>query len=273
MTERASSDAVVVTHLNGGTLRPPGGIGGGFGADELVCHVLVLRYRSQVVLVDGGIGSKDIADPSNRLGDDFCAMADPVLETSQTIVARLRALGLDTGTVTDIVLTHPDRDHVGAVADVRDAQVHAHPTVPRTIRLPESARDKERIRPAQWSDPVRWAPVPSAADPWFGFPCWRLDGLDDAIALVDLPGHATGHAGVAVRQGDGWLLHAGDAYFHRSQIRGGEVPVGLAGFEQMVQEDDVARLDTQRRLAALPSEVRIVCSHDPVELVEAQRPR
>ncbi|HEX7135115.1 MAG TPA: hypothetical protein VF228_21255, partial [Iamia sp.] len=79
-----------------------------------------------------------------------------------------------------------------------------------------------------------------------------------------------GHVGYAVRTDDGWLLHAGDAFFHRATVEGGEVPPGLELFEAMVEEDREQRLTTVAALRALPPEVTVVCSHDPVQLA-AQR--
>jgi len=39
-----------------------------------------------------------------------------------------------------------------------------------------------------------------------------LPGARDDVLLIPLPGHSRGHCGVAVKTGEGWLLHCGDAY-------------------------------------------------------------
>ena len=55
-----------------------------------------------------------------------------------------------------------------------------------------------------------------AGDDWFGFDA--VTALGDDVLLVPLRGHTRGHCGVAVRRPDGgWLLHAGDAYFHAGE--------------------------------------------------------
>ena len=36
--------------------------------------------------------------------------------------------------------------------------------------------------------------------------------------MVPLPGHTPGHAGIAIDTPEGWLLHAGDAYFYRHEM-------------------------------------------------------
>jgi len=97
-----------------------------------------------------------------------------------------------------------------------------------------------------------------------------LDNEED-IHLVPLAGHTLGHAGIAVRDRERWLLHAGDAYFYRGEIRGGQraCTPGLRFYQWMMDTDREARLDNQWRLRALSSErpdVDIFCSHDALEL-------
>ena len=67
--------------------------------------------------------------------------------------------------------------------------------------------------------------------------------------LVWLPGHTLGHCGVAVRDGEKWLLHVGDAYYLRVELTTDDHPVSqLAALRA---DDDTARratLDHLRRL-------------------------
>jgi glyoxylase-like metal-dependent hydrolase (beta-lactamase superfamily II) len=94
------------------------------------------------------------------------------------------------------------------------------------------------------------------------------------VLLVPLPGHTRGHCGVAVRTGAGWLLHCGDAYFHRGEVDQGGCPLGLRIFQTLMEVDRRARLQNQGRLRELarthPGEVAVFCAHDPVELQRAQ---
>ena len=77
--------------------------------------------------------------------------------------------------------------------------------------------------------------------------CARYPATNDEVLLVPLPGHTRGHCGVAVRRSDDWLLHCGDAYFHRSEVEpgSGEAPPGLRAFERLIER--------QRRRAARQS--------------------
>jgi glyoxylase-like metal-dependent hydrolase (beta-lactamase superfamily II) len=98
-----------------------------------------------------------------------------------------------------------------------------------------------------------------------------LEATGAEIALIPLVGHSRGHTGVAVRDGEGWLLHCGDAYFHRAQMEDPpDCPGGLRAFQSVMAEDRSARLRNEQRLNRLArehgDEVRLFCAHDPVEL-------
>ncbi len=91
--------------------------------------------------------------------------------------------------------------------------------------------------------------------------------------MIPLPGHTRGHTGVAVRDGDGWLLHCGDAYFRQSEIETPpSCPPGLTLFEALTVIDGAARKQNLQRLRELAlrhsEEVRLFCSHDPATLAE-----
>ena len=95
--------------------------------------------------------------------------------------------------------------------------------------------------------------------------------LGDDVLLVPLRGHTHGHCGVAVKDGEQWLLHAGDAYFfHGEKDTPRTCPPGLRAFQSLVQVDGRARHHNQDRLRHLQSERRpdltIFSAHDAVEL-------
>src|SRR5205807_2423471 len=99
-------------------------------------------------------------------------------------------------------------------------------------------------------------------------------GLPPELLLVPLVGHTRGHTGIAIDTGraDGprWLLHAGDAYFHRGQLDPvrPHCPAGLRWFQSQVEVDHTTRLDNVERLRELAAsgEVQVFSAHDPVEL-------
>ncbi len=185
---------------------------------------------------------------------------------------QVAALGHDPADVRHIVVTHLDLDHAGGLADFPKATVHLHEGEHAAAMRPTLAT-RSRYRGVQWAHAPAWKTYrETEGDPWFGFAAVRaLDGLPEDILLVPLPGHTRGHTGVAVDTGDGWLLHAGDAYMHRHDIKPGGRPSPLLSvFQTIVQVDGPARRANRDRLAALAAahsgQVTVFCAHDPVEL-------
>ncbi len=89
--------------------------------------------------------------------------------------------------------------------------------------------------------------------------------------LVPLFGHTLGHCGVAVRQGDRWLLHAGDAYYLRVQLATDDHPVSALAAQRA--DDDAQRrasLEQVRRLhRGHWGEIDLIGYHDPDEFPRA----
>ncbi|MEN0106495.1 MAG: MBL fold metallo-hydrolase [Pseudomonas sp.] len=265
-----------VHHLNCGTMcvgcqRLINGHGSWRKPGELVCHCLLLETPDALVLVDTGIGQQDILDPARRLGRGFVAMLKPRLSIQETAAAQIKALGFDPKDVRHILPTHLDLDHAGGLGDFPEAQVHVFKPELESALAPR-VRDRMRYRPMQFNHQPRWASHDEGGEDWFGFKGIRpVAGLGGEVLIVPLIGHTRGHSGIAVRSGDKWLLHCGDAYFHHSQVSATPaVPLGLRAFEASVQTLRGPRLANQQRLRQLASEhgdqVELFCAHDPQEL-------
>ncbi len=256
-----------IHHLNCATMRPPAARLR-LMPDRLVAHCLLLERPEGLVLVDTGLGARDVADPK-RLGPGFARMVGAALEPAETALAQVQALGLDPADVRDVVLTHLDLDHAGGVADFPTARVHVAAAELRAAQERRSPREKGRYLPVQWRAATWAAHDLAAGEDWFGLRAVPV--LGDDVLLVPLPGHTRGHAGVAVRRPDGgWLLHCGDAYFFHGELRTPRsCPVGLRAFQSVVQMDRAARHDQQDRLRRLHlshPEVTMFSAHDAVEL-------
>jgi glyoxylase-like metal-dependent hydrolase (beta-lactamase superfamily II) len=136
--------------------------------------------------------------------------------------------------------------------------------------------DRQRFRPQQWSYQSQWVLHDSSpTERWMGFAGVSGElGLPADILMVPLIGHTLGHAGIAIRREDGWLLQAGDAYFWHREMdveRPGCTP-GLRFYQWMMEKDRDARLGNQQRLRELRAkilDVRVMCSHDPNEFEQA----
>jgi glyoxylase-like metal-dependent hydrolase (beta-lactamase superfamily II) len=192
----------------------------------LVCHCLLIETEAGLLLVDTGFGTRDVDHPSRRLSPFFLALNNIQLRFEETAMAQVRALGFHPADVRHIVVTHLDFDHAGGIEDFPNAVVHV------TAREKEVAEAGDggafvgtrRYRPQQWDETNDWRLYPlGGGERSFGFNAVRdLAGLPPEILLVPLTGHTWGHIGVAIRKEEGWMLHAGDAYFYRGEVGGEE---------------------------------------------------
>ena len=271
-----------IHHLNCGTDCPVGGAlfdGRSKGlTGRLVCHCLLLETDAHgLVLIDTGYGLKDVHHPHEpphpRITRKMRAMLNIQLREEETAIRQIERLGFSASDVRHIVLTHLDFDHAGGLEDFPGATVHlmdrefSAATGPRKGFVP-----RNRYRPRQFDEITNWRRYSAQGEPWFGFSAVRdMEGLPPEILMVPLPGHTWGHAGIAVQGPNGWLLHAGDAYFYREEVRRKKrkCTPGLRGYQTLMETDRELRLANQERVRRLSverrNEVRVLCAHDPVE--------
>jgi glyoxylase-like metal-dependent hydrolase (beta-lactamase superfamily II) len=133
---------------------------------------------SGLVLIDTGFGRRDIAHARQRLSGFFLFLNRPRLEDERTAIRQIEQRGFRAADVRHIVLTHFDFDHAGGIDDFPQAEVHV---LGRELQAATHRRGfvaRNRYRPAQWDDGVRWQPYLPDSEPWMGFGCVRdLHGL------------------------------------------------------------------------------------------------
>jgi glyoxylase-like metal-dependent hydrolase (beta-lactamase superfamily II) len=287
---------VRIHHLNCGTMCPPigrlvRGEGGLLSRGRLICHCLLIETSAGLVLVDTGIGLADLQHPDERLGRGFLSIVRPALDPKETAIHQVEQLGLSPSDVRHIVLTHLDLDHAGGLTDFPEATVHVYRPEHDAAMARATLRERERYHPAQWAHAPRFRLYDGSGERWFGFErVSKLEGIPPEILIVPVTGHSRGHAAIAVRippraaaddapwsqRGAEWLLHAGDAYFHRGEMDPNRrtCPLGLELFQRAVAIDDAARRANQERLRELARReagvVRVFCAHDDVELERLQ---
>jgi len=271
---------MLVHHINCATMCPMGGRllsgkGGLFDTAHLVCHCLLIEGPNGLILVDTGFGRQDIEEADKRLGKAFLKLARPRLDKSETAVRQVMRLGFKPEDVRDILLTHLDPDHAGGISDFPHARIHVYEPEHRVACHPEDFKDRRRYRKVQWSHGPHWQIHQLDGEQWEGFDSVRaLDESDPEVLLIPLEGHTRGHCGVAVHTDDGWLLHAGDAFFHHRQMDPvrPSIPGGLKWFQRAVDTDRKQRETNQERLrilsAASSHRIKVFCAHDPTQYEE-----
>lgn len=265
-----------IHHLSCGTMCPLGGrLMDGFSHGStgmLVCHCLLIETDQGLVLVDTGFGSRDAEHPFPRLSRLYVDMLRIRLNQEQTALWQIEQLGYSADDVRHIVLTHLDFDHAGGLEDFPQATVHVMENEYAAAMDRDGFVGKRRYRPQQWDEVHHWQRYHTSGERWHGFGAVRdLKGLPPEILFVPLAGHTFGHAGVAIDTNEGWLLHAGDAYFYRGEMeRNPHCTPGLRAYQRLMEVDRQARLHNQARLRGLVhdphADVTVFCAHDAVEM-------
>lgn len=262
-----------VVHLNCGTMRPVGGRLLNRSPARVVCHCLVVETGAGLVLVDTGVGMADMKDPK-RLGP-MHYLLNLRQDENETALRQIQQLGYGSTDVKHILLSHLDLDHAGGIADFPEANIHVWQPEYQAAMEPTTPRERHRYRRVHFEHGPRWVIHEKVCEEsWYGLPCIKvLEGDVPEILLVPLAGHTRGHCGVAVETEEGWLLHAGDTYYHEQQMK--EPPGCTPGFRlfQLLAHADPRKAAQQAdRLRNLPgtspSGVRVFCTHDPLELEE-----
>jgi len=236
---------------------------------EMVCHCLLLETeRDGLILVDTGFGTRDVAGQT-AIARPFRALCAPVMSDAEPAIAQLRARGFDARDVRHLVVTHLDLDHAGGMPDFPDAKVHLHAREHAAAIAPKG-KEKRRYMRSHFAHGPKWELYSEDGETWRGLPAIaKLRGVDADIALVPMHGHTRGHTAVVVGDRGRWLVHAGDAYFHRNTVHGGRTPLGFAAFERAMQMDGAARrasVAALRQLATSYDDLTIFSAHDASEL-------
>ena len=192
---------------------------------------------------------KDVTEPNRRLGSVYPRIFKPQLKLSETAITQIQRLGYKPEDVRHIAITHVDLDHAGGLSDFPEAQVHIFKPELKQLEEP-GLKERNRFRFVQFNHNPKWVSHENQGEQWFGFESIRaITGLSVDILLIPLVGHTRGHTGIAVKHGNRWLFHCGDAYYHHSQITSDpQVPAGSMFFQKAIASVPGARARNLERL-------------------------
>lgn len=252
-----------VHHLNCGCMRPLGGsLFPSVFPEKIVCHCLLIETAHNLILVDSGLGVRDNENPK-RLGATR-ALVGVQRAPELTAIAQIKKLGYSPKDLTDLVPTHLDFDHAGGIDDFPDARVHVSAAEYQACFGSTDFRLRQRYKTVRFSFDVKWQIYEESTE-WMGFESAQPKGLPRELVCVKLPGHTPGHFGVALETSNGWMLHAGDAYYDHREIEKKPMPIGLSLFQKVVHDNYKVAMETQARISKLAG-VKVFCAHDPQEL-------
>mgnify|MGYP006189549329 CR=1 FL=1 len=246
------------------------GITPGIGPSKIVCHSLLIESNDGLILIDTGMGRNDVHHPE-RTSPFLRHILRPILSEFETAQYQVKELGFDPEDVRHIILTHLDFDHAGGIDDFPNATVHVLNAEREAALKRDTFIAKRRYSPQQLTHAKTWKTYFPDGENWYGFNAVRqLEGLPSEILLIPLIGHTEGHAGVAIHTNNGWLLHAGDAYFFRGEMdEEYHCTPGLMAYQKMMEVNREKRLMNQERLRHLSlnhkHEVTVFCAHDAIE--------
>jgi len=269
-----------IHHLNCATLCPLGqkfllGYGSPIEQANLVCHCLLIETNNELILIDTGLGHEDIKYPEKRMPKSFIKLIGrPVLDPHETALSQIKRLGFKQEDVRHIILTHLDVDHAGGIADFPDAKIHIYNLEFMAANDTKSFNEKQRYMKELWAHNPNWVKYDLEGENWKGFDCVRkLSGIPPEILLVPLVGHTRGHAGVAIKDGDNYLFHCGDAYNSHLQVHPyfPKTPAFIKVYERFAQVDYKKHNNCITRLRKLKEnhpEIKLFCAHDPFEFFQ-----
>jgi putative intracellular protease/amidase/ribonuclease BN (tRNA processing enzyme) len=252
-----------VHHLNFGTMRAipvdPNSV--------TSCHCLLLEDKNGLVLIDTGLGLIEMQHPKDRFGEQLLNVWGFTIDEKLTAIQQLKKLGFNPSDVKHIVLSHVDVDHAGGLRDFPNATVHL-----ASEELANLEAKNPRYLFNQFEQGPKWQPHPKSDEKWFGLEARDLPlGLESTVKLIPLFGHTHGHCGIAVQQGEKWLLHAADTYYRRVEfLTDANAVTALSSHTADDNAQRIASIAALRKLAEeQPDQVTFFSTHDVLELPDS----
>lgn len=161
------------------------------------------------VLVDTGLGLHDHESPTRRVRMFRSILGIPYAP-EETAIREVEAMGISPRSVKHIVMTHLHFDHAGGLPDFPWAKVHLHQNEFAAMLKPKTWLERYAYDKADFAHRPYWMVYDQCTEKWFDFDAILLP-FKPRIYLIPLFGHTSGHCGVAIEDGEGWLFQTGDS--------------------------------------------------------------
>ncbi len=261
-----------IHHLNCGTLNPFSSrllfpSKGYRDTRFLVTHCLLIETPKGLVLIDSGVGRKDIERTDIAIGKVRAFFTQPALMKVECAINQVERLGYSRDDVRHVILTHMDFLQTGGLSDFPNATIHVIRKEYDAANAPQTFTEKWRYTSHHWQHSTKWKFHFFGGQRWNELECSPIFPESDDMLLIDLPGHSRGHAGVAIKQKKGWLLHCGDATLNLSTITQHQNLPLINFLGATIDCCRADRLHTTKKLQQLISrpnnDVELICSLDP----------
>ena len=212
-----------------------------------------IEHRDGIILVDTGASAGVRSLP--RWHPYFRHAVRFDIEREQEAGPQLRAIGIGSGDVRRVVLTHLHIDHDGGINAFPTSEILVSPG-----ELERASGIAGRLRgylPQRW--PKHFDPKPLVLDarPYGPFERSKRLTADGAIVAVATPGHTPDHFSVIVEDGDKAVFIAGDASYSEATM--------LEGTIDGVSEDEAQAAGTLAAIRAFAAATPTIYlpAHDP----------
>ena len=224
-------------------------------------NAFLIEHRAGLYLVDTGwcreispAGEYDSKAVEKVLPKHLAELYRPYVPAGMTAAEQLNEMGIRPEDLKAVLITHFDADNVAGLRSLKGAG---------EIIVPEdeaywSVRTRYRIRQVR----ELWEGTGYRRMFYRGHPVGPMHKAmditgDGSIMMVSMPGHTDGHAGVMAREGDRYVLIAGDA---AASVRNWESlsPAGL-GADPSLEKKTMKWIS---ETAADPCCAGVLCSHD-----------
>ncbi|SDI30353.1 MBL fold metallo-hydrolase [Chryseobacterium jejuense] len=233
--------------------------------DDVIGHCLLIEEDDNLLLIDTGVGIKDVEHPNERIGNELIELAGFQFDMEVTAFHQIRKLGLNPTHVKDCILSHLDADHTGGLADFPDATVHVS-----AEELINFYSDNPRYIESHLDHNPSIKEYGIADEQWFGFEARKVNtSLKTPIYLIPLFGHTLGHCGIALEWEEKWFFYIGDAYYLRAELEDKQNPAGQLA--EARADDNTKRLESMEKIKTLMQEhpeVEVFGYHDREEFTK-----